>query len=144
MSIDITSARGSNISTLRIQLATRFLAHRENLVTEALSYILNRSLSASKRHHSLPGRCGANLPLPFTFATQVPDENRVIPAPLAHFGNLLSLFPIAETGALIYETGTLFMVPARSHWGEHGPVQQGSERALTLRIQPMRTGGPAL
>ena len=79
MSIDITSTRGCDTSTLLGHLATKFQAHPENLATEALAYILNRSVNASKGLHSLLIRCGANLPLPFMYATQATDEDGAIP-----------------------------------------------------------------
>jgi hypothetical protein len=74
MSINITSTRGCDTSTLLGHLATKFQAHPENLATEALAYILNRSVSASKDLHSLLIRCGANLPLPLKDATQATDR----------------------------------------------------------------------
>jgi hypothetical protein len=69
MSIDTTSARGSDPSNWLGHLATRFQAHPENLATEAIAYVLNRSVNASKGLDSLLSRCGAILPLPLTYAT---------------------------------------------------------------------------
>jgi len=79
MSINITSTRGCDTSTLLGHLTTKFQAHPENLATETLAYILKRSVSASKGLHSLLIHCGATLPLPLTYATKATDEDGAIP-----------------------------------------------------------------
>lgn len=64
---------------LLAHLAGRFVAQRENLATEALTYVLGRSKVARSSIISHFTRLGATLPADLTFRTQATGDDESIP-----------------------------------------------------------------
>ena len=60
-------------------LAEKFSAHPENLATESLNYILNRSATARRAFIRYLGQSGASLPDDLTFRTQQSGDDEAIP-----------------------------------------------------------------
>jgi hypothetical protein len=60
-------------------LASRFSTQRENLATEALTFILNRSVAMGETFRRLVGRTGIELPQLARFHSQAGDEQGNIP-----------------------------------------------------------------
>jgi hypothetical protein len=66
-------------SSLFGHLAYNFVGQTENLATEALAYILNRSHTARDALHRLCKSTGAAIPADLSFQTQVTDEDGAKP-----------------------------------------------------------------
>src|SRR5271168_4410833 len=60
-------------------LASRFSTHSENLATEAMAFIVNRSAAMREALRRLVGRTGIELPQLATFRSQAGDEQGNIP-----------------------------------------------------------------
>lgn len=60
-------------------LASRFSTHRENLATEAVAFIVNRSAAMREALRRLVGRTGIELPPLTNFRSQAGDEQGNIP-----------------------------------------------------------------
>jgi hypothetical protein len=60
-------------------LATKFGEHPENLATESLNYILNRSVVAKKAFKQLIGQAGVRLPDKLSFQTQSAGDDNAVP-----------------------------------------------------------------
>jgi len=61
------------------EMAWRFSTQRENLATEALAFILNRSAAMREAFRRLVGRTGIELPQIARFRSQAGDEQGKIP-----------------------------------------------------------------
>jgi hypothetical protein len=66
-------------NTLFGHLVNKFAAHPENLATEALCYILSRSITAKTAFHRQLGKAGVTLDSGVAYQTQATDTDGAIP-----------------------------------------------------------------
>ncbi|WP_437595669.1 hypothetical protein WMF28_24140 [Sorangium sp. So ce590] len=147
---------GAMNETLFAHLATKFGPHPENLATEALGYILRRSLPAREAVRDLLGKVGAVAPSSLIYQNQVAggdeaqpdlvgfddkgDQRLIIEAKF--WAGLTSHQPVTYLERLPRDGGTLvFVVPAARVmliWGELLRRCQDAE----LSVQESQTGIP--